>query len=166
MTLNGWLQVAVFVGVLLLLVKPLGLFMAHVFDGTSRVVRWGAPLERLLYRCCRVDPDAGMGWKQYAICVLAFSTLGALLLYVLQRVQAYLPWNPQHLSAINEDWKKKPGRGLTVDWPTPRGGKGNDGVVSFIQQTPGAIGYLDFGTASRRANPTLRTCCGVSAALA
>jgi potassium-transporting ATPase potassium-binding subunit len=102
-TLNGWLQVAVFVGVLLLLVKPLGLFMAHVFDGTSRVVRWGAPLERLLYRCCRVDPDVGMGWKQYAICVLAFSTLGALLLYVLQRMQAYLPWNPQHLSAITAD---------------------------------------------------------------
>jgi K+-transporting ATPase ATPase A chain len=102
-SLNGWLQLLVFLGVLLVLVKPLGLYMAQVFDGTSRMARWGAPLERMLYRCCRIDPESGMGWKQYAICVLVFSTLGSLLVYLLQRLQAHLPWNPQQLSAVSAD---------------------------------------------------------------
>jgi potassium-transporting ATPase potassium-binding subunit len=103
MSLNGWLQLLVFVGVLLLLVKPLGLYMAHVFDGTSRLARWCAPLERLLYRLCGIDPDAHMGWKQYAVALLVFNTLGALLLYAMQRLQSHLPWNPQQLSAVSAD---------------------------------------------------------------
>src|SRR5580658_7548845 len=103
MSLNGWLQVAVFVGVLLLLVKPLGSYMAHVFDGTSRMTRWGAPVERWIYRLCRIDPEAGMDWKRYAIAVLVFSTLGTLLVYALQRLQNLLPWNPQQLGAVSAD---------------------------------------------------------------
>jgi potassium-transporting ATPase potassium-binding subunit len=103
MSLNGWLQLLVFVGVLLLLVKPLGLYMAHVFDGTSRLTRWCAPFERLLYRLCGIDPDAPMGWKQYAVALLVFNTLGGLLLYALQRLQSHLPWNPQQLSAVSAD---------------------------------------------------------------
>jgi|SRR5580658_2676594 K+-transporting ATPase ATPase A chain len=103
MSLNGWLQVAVFVGVLLLLVKPLGSYMAHVFDGTSRMTRWGAPVERWIYRLCRIDPEAGMDWKRYAIAVLAFSTVGTLLVYALQRLQSHLPWNPQQLAAVSAD---------------------------------------------------------------
>jgi phosphate transport system substrate-binding protein len=59
----------------------------------------------------------------------------------------------QHLSAISAEWKQKVAQGLTVDWPTGTGAKGKDGIVSFIQQTPGAIGYLDFGTAERNKLP-------------
>jgi potassium-transporting ATPase potassium-binding subunit len=103
MTLNGWLQLAVFVGVLTLLVKPLGSYMARVFDGTSRLVRWCVPLERSIYRLCRIDPDAGMDWKRYAIAVLVFSTLGTLLTYLLQRLQNHLPWNPQQFGAVSAD---------------------------------------------------------------
>ncbi len=55
----------------------------------------------------------------------------------------------QHLSAVSEDWKKKYAHGLTVEWPAGTGAKGSDGIVAYIQQTPGAIGYLDFGTAMR-----------------
>jgi K+-transporting ATPase ATPase A chain len=103
MGLNGWLQLLVYVGVLLLLVKPLGSYMARVFDGTSVVTRWCAPLERALYRLCRIDADANMHWTQYAVAVLVFNTLGALLLYAMQRWQGHLPWNPQHMGAVSAD---------------------------------------------------------------
>jgi K+-transporting ATPase ATPase A chain len=103
MSLNGWLQLVVFVGVLLLLVKPLGSYMAGVFDGTGAVTRWCAPVERTIYRLCRIDPEAGMEWRQYAVVVLLFSTLGALLVYALQRLQSHLPWNPQQLGSVSAD---------------------------------------------------------------
>ena len=56
----------------------------------------------------------------------------------------------KHLSAISEEWKKKYAQGLTVEWPAGTGAKGSDGIAAYIQQTPGAIGYLDFGTATRK----------------
>ncbi len=88
---------------LLLLVKPLGLYMARVFDGSSAVTRWFGPVERGIYRLCWIDPRASMDWRQYALAMLVFNTLGALLVYALQRLQAYLPLNPQHLSAVSAD---------------------------------------------------------------
>ena len=80
MTASGWLQLAIYVIVLLLLVKPLGLYMAGVFEGTGAVTRWFGPLERGLYRLCRIDRGASMGWKQYALALLMFNALGALSL--------------------------------------------------------------------------------------
>jgi hypothetical protein len=74
-----------------------------VFDGTSARTRCFAPIERALYRLCRVDPAASMSWQQYALSMLAFNALGALALYALQRWQAQLPWNPQQLSAVTPD---------------------------------------------------------------
>jgi len=103
MSTSGWLQLAIYLVVLLLLVKPLGLYMATVFDGTGGVTRWCGPLERALYRLCRVDPEASMSWQQYAMSMLAFNALGALAVYALQRWQAQLPWNPQHLAAVTPD---------------------------------------------------------------
>ena len=99
----GWLQLAIYLIVLLLLVKPLGLYMATVFDGTSVVTRWCGALERALYRLCRVDPEGSMSWQQYALSMLAFNALGALVVYALQRLQAQLPFNPQHLAALTPD---------------------------------------------------------------
>jgi len=103
MSSSGWLQLAIYLVVLLLLVKPLGLYMATVFDGSSVATRWFAPIERALYRLCRVDPAASMSWQQYALAMLAFNALGALALYALQRWQSQLPWNPQHMSAVTPD---------------------------------------------------------------
>jgi K+-transporting ATPase ATPase A chain len=100
---NGWLQLAVYMLVLLLAVKPLGLYMARVFDGTSTVTRRGAPLERGFYRLCGIDAEASMGWQQYTLAFLIFNLLGTLLLYALQRLQAYLPLNPAHLGAVSAD---------------------------------------------------------------
>jgi potassium-transporting ATPase potassium-binding subunit len=103
MSINGWLQFAVFLIVLLLLVKPLGLYMARVFEGTSAVTRWFGPVERLLYRVCAIDPTVSMDWKQYALAMLVFNALGGLLLYLIQRLQVYLPLNPQQMSALSPD---------------------------------------------------------------
>jgi len=103
MTANGWLQIAIYLIVLLLLVKPLGLYMAGVFEGTSAVTRWFGPAERALYRFCRIDAKASMNWKQYALSMLAFNALGALLVYLVQRLQAQLPLNPQQMSAVSAD---------------------------------------------------------------
>ena len=103
MTGNSWLQLAVYVLLLLLLVKPLGAYMAHVFDGSSAVTRACASLERGFYRLCRIDGEHSMDWKEYALTLMIFNTLGGLLVYGLQRLQAYLPLNPAHMSAVTPD---------------------------------------------------------------
>jgi potassium-transporting ATPase potassium-binding subunit len=93
-----------FLALLLACVKPLGLYMVHVFDGQSVWPRRaGAPLERWIYRLCGVDADAEMGWKQYAIALLVFNALGGLAVYCLQRAQLWLPLNPQRFPNLSPD---------------------------------------------------------------
>lgn len=104
MTTNDFIQVAVFLVVLLLLIKPVGSYMAQVFaDAPNRVTRFGAPVERLLYRLCGIRADEDMGWRRYAIAMLVFNMLGLLAVYLLQRVQQWLPLNPQHFGAVTPD---------------------------------------------------------------
>jgi K+-transporting ATPase ATPase A chain len=102
MTLNGWLQIAFFFACVLLVTKPLGLFMAHVFNGErtflDRVLR---PVERLIYKLTRVDASHEMRWTEYAVAMLLFSVVSMLVLYVLQRAQGVLPFNPQHLPGVD-----------------------------------------------------------------
>ncbi|HEY4340444.1 MAG TPA: potassium-transporting ATPase subunit KdpA [Steroidobacteraceae bacterium] len=94
----------VFLGVVLLCVKPLGLYMVHVMDGTPIwPLRFGAPAERLAYRAAGVDPAVEMDWKHYAIGLLLFNTVGALGLYGLQRLQLWLPLNPQAFANVSPD---------------------------------------------------------------
>jgi K+-transporting ATPase ATPase A chain len=99
--------VALFAGFLLLVlaaVKPLGLYMAHVFEGRAIwPLRAGAPLERAIYRLCAIEPTREMGWKEYAAGLLLFNALGALAVYLLQRCQLWLPLNPQRLSNLSAD---------------------------------------------------------------
>jgi K+-transporting ATPase ATPase A chain len=101
MTANGWLQFAVFFTVLLLLMRPLGLYIARVLEGQKTfldpVLR---PLERLLYRACGIQADQEMSWQQYSVAMLVFSLVSLLLTYLIERVQAFLPWNPQHLAGV------------------------------------------------------------------
>lgn len=103
MTGNGYLQLALYLSVLLLLVKPLGAYMANVYEGRAWLNRVGAPFENLLYRLCSVEPTREMRWTQYAFAMLVFNLLGALAVYALQRWQALLPLNPQALGAVTPD---------------------------------------------------------------
>jgi K+-transporting ATPase ATPase A chain len=93
-----------FLLLLLACVKPVGLYMANVFDGRPIwPLRAAAPLERWTYRLCGVDPTREMGWQPYAAGLLLFNALGALALYVLQRAQLWLPLNPQRFPALAPD---------------------------------------------------------------
>jgi potassium-transporting ATPase potassium-binding subunit len=95
---------AVLLGLLLACVKPLGLYMARVFEGgPGWPLRAGAGLERGIYRACGVEPQAEMDWKQYAAGLLLFNVLGALAVYGLERLQRWLPLNPQKFANISPD---------------------------------------------------------------
>ncbi|BFG74092.1 potassium-transporting ATPase subunit KdpA [Paraburkholderia terrae] len=103
MNLNNVLQPALFIVVLLAAAVPVSRYLTRVMDGSSRVVKLGGPIERLLYRLAGVDPEQEMSWKHYAIATLAFNLLGVAFLYVLLRVQGLLPGNPQQFSAMTVD---------------------------------------------------------------
>jgi K+-transporting ATPase ATPase A chain len=104
MTTNDFLQVAIYLVVLLLLVKPVGSYMALVFAETSNgVLRAGRHVENLLYRLSGVRAEEQMGWRRYAIAMLIFNMAGLVVVYVLQRFQQWLPLNPQHLGAVTPD---------------------------------------------------------------
>ncbi len=104
MSFNGWLQFAVYSVVLFLLVRPVGTYLAHVLEGERTwldpVLR---PLERLIYKLCGVKADKEMNWREYAYAALGFSAATMVLTYAVERLQAFLPWNPQHLAAVGPD---------------------------------------------------------------
>jgi potassium-transporting ATPase potassium-binding subunit len=97
MTANGWLQIAFFILAILLVTKPLGLYLVAVYEGR---VRWLAPVERLLYRAAGIDPTAEQHWTAYAAGMLAFSAVSMLLTYAALRIQQRLPLNPQGFGGI------------------------------------------------------------------
>jgi potassium-transporting ATPase potassium-binding subunit len=104
MTPGSLALVVVFLGLLVLTVKPFGLYMANVMEGQPIwPLRVGARFEALISRACGVDPAAQMGWKKYAVALLLFNGLGALFVYALQRVQLWLPLNPQQFANISAD---------------------------------------------------------------
>jgi K+-transporting ATPase ATPase A chain len=104
MTALGWLQIAVLLVAVGLLTKPLGIYMARVYQGQPIWIdRALGPLERLLYRISGIDPKKDMGWKKYAISLLAFSLAGFLLLYLVQRIQGVFPSGPSGVGAIRPD---------------------------------------------------------------
>jgi K+-transporting ATPase ATPase A chain len=104
MTLNGLTQVLLYFIVLLGLAKPLGWYMAQVYEGRScGLDRILSPIERLIYRLCKIDPASDMNWKTYAIGMLLFNAAGMLFLYALQRVQGLLPLNPAGLGMVGPD---------------------------------------------------------------
>ncbi|MBU6489207.1 MAG: potassium-transporting ATPase subunit KdpA, partial [Burkholderiales bacterium] len=104
MSANTVLQPALFIVVLIALAIPAGRYMAAVFDGSSVLVRRiGKPVERLLYKVAGVDENAEMSWQHYALAVLAFNALGALVLYGFLRLQQWLPANPQAFGPMTPD---------------------------------------------------------------
>jgi len=96
-------QAAIFVVVLLALAVPVSGYLTRVLDGRSRVVRLFAPLEKALYRIAGVDPQSEMDWKHYALAAVSFNVIGVFFLYVLLRVQGWLPGNPQHFGPMSVD---------------------------------------------------------------
>jgi K+-transporting ATPase ATPase A chain len=102
MTAAGIGQIVFYAVVLIALAIPLGAYMARVYSGEARIAqRVLGPLERLLYRMFGIKPDREQSWKQYAIAAVLFNVIGILVVYLLERLQAQLPGNPNELAAVN-----------------------------------------------------------------
>ncbi len=104
MTVNGFLQLGIYILVLLAITKPLGVYMTRIFSGERTVLgKVFGPLERLIYRICRIDEHEEQHWTAYTAAMLMFSLAGLLVLYGLQRFQYYLPLNPQGFPGVAPD---------------------------------------------------------------
>ena len=104
MTPHAWLLLGLFLLVLLALVKPLGAYIAKVMEGHPILaLRLGGPIESVIYRLCGVRRDEEMGWLPYALALVLFNALGVLAVYALQRLQLWLPLNPQQMANVSPD---------------------------------------------------------------
>ena len=136
MTGNGVLQLVVYVVVLLALAKPLGAYMARVYEGRPlalhRLLGW---LERLIYKLSGVRPGNEMGWKTYAVTMLIFNLAGVLVVYALQRLQGLLPLNPQQLGAVSPDssFNTAVSFATNTNWQ----GYGGETTMSYLTQMVG-----------------------------
>ena len=146
MTTNGWMQIVVFLAVLLAITKPLGAYMAKVFRHERTfldpVVR---PIERLLYRVTGVDEEHEMRWTEYAFAMLLFSGATMLLLYLIERVQQFLPLNPQKFGAVAQALAFNTAASFTTNtnWQNYSG----ESTMSYLTQMAG-LAYHNFASAS------------------
>jgi len=142
MTANGWLQIGIFLVVLFAVTKPLGVFMTRVFSGEKTfldpVLR---PIERLVYRLSGVDDKREMDWKEYTISMLLFSVVSMLVLYLIERVQQWLPWNPQHFTAVEAHLAFNTAASFTTNtnWQNYSG----ESTMSYFTQMAG-LAYHNF----------------------
>jgi potassium-transporting ATPase potassium-binding subunit len=145
-TANGWFQIGFFLLVLLLITKPIGVFLARVFEGERTfldpVLR---PIERLIYRVCGVNEKTEMRWTEYGVAMLIFSVASLVLLYLIERVQQWLPWNPQHFANVAPDlaWNTAVSFTTNTNWQayTP------EVTMSYLTQMAG-LAYHNFASAA------------------
>jgi len=146
MTVNGWVQILVFLLLVLAVTKPLGVFMTRVFSRERTfldpVLR---PVERLIYKLCFVDENHEMRWTEYALAMLLFSVVSMLLLYLMQRVQGYLPLNPQKFGAVPQALAFNTAASFTTNtnWQNYAG----ETTMSYLTQMAG-LAYHNFTSAA------------------
>jgi K+-transporting ATPase ATPase A chain len=146
MSVNGWLQFAIFCLVLLATVRPVGIYMARVLEGERTwldpILR---PFERLIYKLCGVNAKDEMNWRQYAFAMLGFSAATMLLTYAIERLQAYLPLNPQHLPNVATDlaWNTAASFTTNTNWQfyTP------EATMSYLTEMAGLATHNFFSAA-------------------
>ncbi|HXM64369.1 MAG TPA: potassium-transporting ATPase subunit KdpA [Terriglobales bacterium] len=146
MTLNGWVQIILFLVLILAVTKPLGVFMARVFNRERTFLDpLARPIERLLYRVTGVDENHEMRWTEYAISMLLFSGVSMLLLYLIERVQRWLPWNPQKFGAVAQDLAFNTASSFTTNtnWQNYAG----EATMSYLTQMAG-LAYHNFASAA------------------
>jgi K+-transporting ATPase ATPase A chain len=136
MTVNGWLQIAIFFILILLTARPLGRYMVRVFEGRKTLLDPVlVPVERLLYRLTGVRREEEMRWPEYGAAMLVFSLATALLTYVLERTQHMLPWNPQHLANVSPAlaWNTAISFTTNTNWQSYAG----ESTMSYLTQMVG-----------------------------
>jgi K+-transporting ATPase ATPase A chain len=146
MSANGWLQFLVYSLVLLLTVRPVGIYLTRVLEGQRTwldpILR---PCERLTYKLCGVNSDHEMNWREYAFAMLGFSAISLVLTYIIERAQAVLPWNPQHLAAVGPDlaWNTAASFTTNTNWQfyTP------EATMSYLTEMAGLATHNFFSAA-------------------
>jgi len=146
MTINGWLQIAIYLALVLLVTKPMGIFMTRVFNRERTfldpVLR---PVERRLYRLTGVDENHEMRWTEYAASMLLFSVVSMLVLYAMERLQAHLPLNPQKFAGVPQALAFNTAASFTTNtnWQNYTG----EAVMSYFTQMAG-LAYHNFISAA------------------
>jgi len=147
MTANGWLQIFLFLLFVFLVTKPLGIFMTRVFNREKTFMDpLLRPVERLLYRVTCVDENHEMRWTEYAISMLLFSLVSMVVLYGLERLQGYLPFNPQRLGAVNSSalaFNTAASFTTNTNWQNYSG----ESTMSYLTQMAG-LAYHNFMSAA------------------
>ena len=146
MTANGWFQIGLYVLVLFLITKPIGVFLARVFEREKTFLDpVQRPLERVIYRLCGIDENKEMPWTEYGTTMLVFSAVSLILLYLFERMQYWLPWNPQRLANVPPDlaWNTAVSFTTNTNWQayTP------ETTMSYLTQMAG-LAYHNFASAA------------------
>jgi K+-transporting ATPase ATPase A chain len=147
MTANGWIQIVIFLALILAVTKPMGVFMTRVFNRERTfmdpVLR---PVERLIYRATGVDENHEMRWTEYAFAMLLFSAVSMLLLYLMQRVQGHLPFNPQKFAGVTPEhlaWNTAASFTTNTNWQAYSG----ESTMSYFTQMAG-LAFHNFASAA------------------
>jgi K+-transporting ATPase ATPase A chain len=146
MTANGWFQIGLYVLVLFLITKPIGIFLTRVFERQKTFLDpLLRPVERLIYRLCGVDENKEMRWTEYGTTMLVFSAVSLILLYLFERLQQWLPWNPQRFANVTPDlaWNTAVSFTTNTNWQayTP------EVTMSYLTQMAG-LAYHNFASAA------------------
>ena len=146
MTANGWLQIAALILVVFAVTKPIGAYMARVFAREKTILDPVLrPFERLLYKVTGIDDQREMDWKEYTIAMLLFSGVTMVLLYAMERVQQWLPWNPQHFANVPPALAFNTAASFTTNtnWQNYSG----ESTMSYFTQMAG-LAYHNFASAA------------------
>jgi len=146
MTGFGWFQIFLYFVAVLLLTKPLGLYLYRVFERKGTFLDFALrPLERLIYRVCGIDENQEMRWLPYGLGMLLFSGVSLLLLYLIERVQLWLPWNPQKMANVAPDlaWNTAVSFTTNTNWQSYSG----ESTMSYLTQMAG-LAYHNFASAA------------------
>jgi K+-transporting ATPase ATPase A chain len=145
-TVNGWLQIGLFSLLILLLTKPVGLWLYRVFESRARPLpRLLGPVERIVFRACGVDPDREQDWKEYTVSLLVFSAMGVLVTYAILRLQAFLPFNPNGLGAVAPAlaWNTATSFATNTNWQSYSG----ESTMGYLAQMAG-LAWHNFTSAA------------------
>jgi potassium-transporting ATPase potassium-binding subunit len=133
MNWNNLVQIAIYLSALLLILKPLGLYIGRIYEGIpTGVNKWLASVEKWIYRFSGVNSEQGMTWKEYALALMLFNGLGIIVVYAIQRLQAFLPFNPMSMTAVSPDsaFNTAVSFATNTNWQ----GYGGESTMSYLTQ--------------------------------
>ena len=146
MTANGWLQILLYFAAVLAVTKPMGVFLYRVFEGKPTFLDFALrPVEQLVYRACGIDEKKEMRWRVYGTAMLLFSGASLVLLYLIERMQQWLPWNPQKMANVAPDlaWNTAVSFTTNTNWQAYSG----ESMMSYFTQMAG-LAYHNFASAA------------------